>query len=78
MIRGAPQPILTNPPQVVESINYQRPVERTTTSNIIENIQGTSIPVKQSESLVTSNPSGFGENKLQQQRVISQTYAIKE
>ena len=32
----------------------------------------------QGDSLVTSVPSGYDNNKLQQERVISQTYTIKE
>jgi hypothetical protein len=57
---------------------YQRPGERTTTSKILDDLVGKTLPEKQSDSLVTSSPSGYVDNKLQQQRVISATYAIRE
>jgi hypothetical protein len=54
-----PQQILTNPPQVTESINFTRPAQRTTTSKILENLQGNAV-VENKGDLVTSVPSGFG------------------
>lgn len=75
--RVSPQREFSNPPQVVESVNFARPAERTATSKIIDNLQGNYIIEKQGDSLVTSSPSGY-DNRLQQERVISQTYTIKE
>ena len=90
-VAGPPQPIrfkeghpagnhqvFSNPPQVVESVSYGRVGERVnerSTSKILDNLAGQLVPERKSDSLVTSSPS---DNRLQQERVISQTYAIKE
>ena len=60
------QQSFSNPPQVVESVNFSRPVERTATSKIMENLQGEAVAERQGDSLVTSVPGGYNENKLQQ------------
>ena len=38
-----PERSFTNPPQVVESISLTRPVERTNTEKIVENLQGNTV-----------------------------------
>lgn len=38
-----PQQIITNPPQIVESVDYSRSGQRTTTSKILENLQGNAV-----------------------------------
>lgn len=54
-----PQQILTNPPQVTESINFTRPVQRTTTSKILENLQGNAVIESKGDLVTASVPSGF-------------------
>lgn len=63
--------VLNNPPQVVDSISFSRPSE----------LDGSKLATIQGDSRVSEvkgDSFSLNENKLQNQRVISQSYAIKE
>lgn len=67
-----PEPVLlSHPPQIVESVTYDRNQERVSTDNLQD---------KPTISNKTDayQPLTLNETKLQQQRVISQTYEIKD
>ena len=38
-----PSPGMRNPPEVVESVNVTRPIERTATEKIMDNLQGNTV-----------------------------------